>query len=381
MSAPFCDPPGPPLPPGARRRDASTTQRIGASEGFAWLAQPKKARACGLEHLLDGLSDADAHDVDARLRSAVTAMQRIDAKLGPTLRAIADGRLHRALGFADLRRYAEARLGLCGSKALALVRLERQCARRSPPLLEAYRDGRIGWLAASTLVPVLGGRPEEQEQWIARAGAVTLRRLVADVGWALDRADDDHDLGHPGPPPPLDCDPAADALHRVDLAEVQMRAHAAADLRSFSRRVRARIAVFLPASVASLVEDAIEGCRRAVEPRWRGFERILAHAYLTWTELPPHENPVFERDGYRCQVPACTRRGPLHAHHIVFRSHGGPDFASNLTAVCDEHHREFIHRGTIRVHGRAPDDLTWELGCRPGKPPLMRLRGDVYWRD
>src|SRR5690606_23572577 len=138
-----------------------------------------------------------------------------------------------------------------------------------------YRDGRVGWLAASALVPVLGGKRDEQEQWIERACAVTLRRLADDVTWALDRADDDHGCGLPGPPPPLDLDTAADALRRVDPAEVQMCAHAAADVRSFSRRVSARIAVVMPASVATLVEDAIEGCRRAVEPRWRGFERIL----------------------------------------------------------------------------------------------------------
>ena len=35
-------------------------------------------------------------------------------------------------------------------------------------------------------------------------------------------------------------------------------------------------------------------------------------------------------------------------------------------------------RGRIRVEGSAPDNLVWELGCRPGRPPLMRLRGGVY---
>ncbi len=378
MGSPICDPPGPPPPPRGTARRRSTTEAPDPCEGFAWLSPPNRTRSCGLEHLLAGLLDADAHEIDARLRCAAKAMQRIDATLGPVLRTIADRRLHRVLGFSDLGSYAEARLGLCASKALALLRLERQCAGHSPLLLEAYRDGRVGWLAASALVPVLRGKPEHHEQWIERAGAVTLRRLVADVGWALDRADDDHDTGLPAAPPPLDLDTMADALGRMDLAEVQMRAHAAADLRSFGRRVGALVAVVMPASVATLVEDAIEGCRRAVEPRWRGFERILAHAYLAWNRLPSHENPVFGRDGYRCQVPACSRRGPLHAHHVRFRSHGGPDFAWNLTAVCDQHHREFIHRGSIRVRGHAPDGLVWELGCRPGQPPLMRLRGEVY---
>jgi hypothetical protein len=170
----------------------------------------------------------------------------------------------------------------------------------------------------------------------------------------------------------------ADAQARIDPADVQMRARSQADLTSLSRRVAAAIRIVMPTSVAELLEDAIEGCRRAVEPRWRGFDRIVAHAYLTWSSMPPHDNPVFARDDWRCQVPACSRRSALHAHHIVFRSHGGPDDAWNLTAVCDDHHREFIHRGRIRVAGRAPDGLVWELGCRPDGEPLLRLRGEVY---
>ncbi|MFN2376552.1 MAG: hypothetical protein ABR538_08435, partial [Candidatus Binatia bacterium] len=54
------------------------------------------------------------------------------------------------------------------------------------------------------------------------------------------------------------------------------------------------------------------------------------------------------------------------------------DDAWNLTAVCDDHHRHFIHAGRIHVKGRAPDDLVWELGCRTGRTPLLRLRGEVY---
>jgi hypothetical protein len=255
------------------------------------------------------------------------------------------------------------------------VRLDRQCESRSPALLQAYREGRVTWLAATELLHVIS--PQHEDAWLRRAAQVTLRRLEADVRWALDRADDSG--GDPRqPPPPLDLDATADALARIDEADVQMRARPQTDIGSFARRVDAQISITMPGSVAALLEDAIEGCRRAIEPRWRGFERILAHAWLTWMALPPHENPVFARDSHRCSVPGCRNRGPLHAHHVWFRSRGGPDFTWNLTSVCDEHHRAFIHSGTIRVHGRAPDSLVWELGCRPGHKPLLRLRGDVY---
>ncbi|HYC00921.1 MAG TPA: HNH endonuclease signature motif containing protein [Candidatus Limnocylindrales bacterium] len=384
-SWPYCDPPGPQPPPPPRpgqRREAfvkAFEALHGTCEGFGWVRPPQRpAVVFELDRLLVGLADADAFEIDARLRIAREAMQRIDAQLATTLRRIADGRLHQRMGFADLRLYAEARLGMCGSKAMALVRLDRECAYKSPLLLQAYRDGRVGWLAATALLRVIGRNHEQA--WIERARKVTLRRLSADISWALDRADDDRGDAFQ-PPPPLDLDVTADALGRIDEANVQMRAHTQADMESFSRRVGSRIGILMPASVASLLEDAIEGCRRAIEPRWRSFERILAHAYLTWTSLPQHEDPLFARDSYRCQVPGCSRRGMLHRHHVWFRSLGGPDFSWNLTCVCEEHHGDFIHRGFIRVDGCAPDGLIWELGCRAGKPPLMRLRGDVYlWK-
>jgi hypothetical protein len=258
---------------------------------------------------------------------------------------------------------------------MALVRLDRQCALLSPALLRAYREGCVTWLAATALLPVISRKHEHA--WVTRAGEVTLRRLEAEVSWALDRADENGSRV-PQPPPPLDLDVVADALARCQSADIQMRAHPETDLDSFSRRVDARIGIVVPESIAMLLEDAIEGCRHAIEPRWRGFERILAHAWISWMSLPQHENPVYARDHHRCQVPGCRNRGRLHAHHIWFRSKGGPDYSWNLTCVCEEHHRA-IHRGEIRVRGRAPDTLIWELGCRPGHRPMMRLRGEVYF--
>jgi hypothetical protein len=70
---------------------------------------------------------------------------------------------------------------------------------------------------------------------------------------------------------------------------------------------------------------------------------------------------VFIRDGWRCQVPRCRSRAQLNAHHIIFRSHKGPDRLWNLVAVCRRHH-EALHAGAIRVRGRAPHHLRWQMG-------------------
>ena len=87
---------------------------------------------------------------------------------------------------------------------------------------------------------------------------------------------------------------------------------------------------------------------------------------------------MFERDRWRCAVPACSARRALHDHHVVFRSQGGDNARDNRVTVCAAHHLHGIHEGHIRVRGRAPDAIVWELGVRPGRPPLLRLQGDRY---
>jgi hypothetical protein len=99
---------------------------------------------------------------------------------------------------------------------------------------------------------------------------------------------------------------------------------------------------------------------------------------------------VFERDGWQCRVPGCSAYGPLHAHHIVFRAHGGSDDPDNLVTLCTFHHKA-LHDRWIRCVGRAPDALYWELGTDAGDGPReapvervaghRRLSDDEYWSD
>jgi hypothetical protein len=85
---------------------------------------------------------------------------------------------------------------------------------------------------------------------------------------------------------------------------------------------------------------------------------------------------TFERDGWRCKVPGCTSRSGLNEHHITFRSQQGGDESANLVTLCVGHHQQGLHEGHIRCFGRAPDDLWWDLGVKPGGEPLTRYFGD-----
>ncbi len=111
------------------------------------------------------------------------------------------------------------------------------------------------------------------------------------------------------------------------------------------------------------------------------FEQMLDHALETWLLRDPtarRPDPVIERDGYRCAVPGCTSRRNLHDHHIAFRSAGGSDAPENRISLCAFHHHRCLHAGLLRVLGRAPGELVFELGLRANGPPLARYRsGDV----
>jgi 5-methylcytosine-specific restriction endonuclease McrA len=94
-------------------------------------------------------------------------------------------------------------------------------------------------------------------------------------------------------------------------------------------------------------------------------------AILQWSSVPRHRDPIFERDGWRCAVPACSSRRNLHDHHVLFRSQGGGNARDNRITVCAAHHLHGLHTGRIRARGRAPSGIVWQL-------PFGDLLGDRY---
>src|SRR5213078_2300590 len=91
------------------------------------------------------------------------------------------------------------RLGLSPRKARALVALERK-TWEAPALLAAYREGQLSWLRALALLPVLD--EENAPAWIGRAQAVTVRRLVDEVEWVVERRAAGAAPAASAPPPP-----------------------------------------------------------------------------------------------------------------------------------------------------------------------------------
>ena len=126
---------------------------------------PRRARRCparaarelprAVSALAEGLDEADAFEVDRRLRRAVRLEQTLDAAIAPLLRVVTSAEYEWSTEcWQPLARYAPESLGMSARKARALLRLERAC-EVCPELRGAYRRGRLSWVKAQCLLPLL----------------------------------------------------------------------------------------------------------------------------------------------------------------------------------------------------------------------------------
>jgi hypothetical protein len=354
------------LAPGDRERDFAPESESPARE------LPVQVAALGA-----GLESADAFELDRRLRLALQLEQTLDAAIAPLLRRVTAAEYEWRGGYQTLASYASDQLGMSARKARALLRLER-AGDVCPELRAAYRSGRLSWVKAQCLLPLLlldiegAWRPI----WVTWAARVTLRRLERDVERALLLR-----AGHHLAWQRCKFNPEQ-AQDEIPYGERQLCAHDA-DLEATQQ-----LAWRVPAEVKHLFVAVRETLRRCLDTGSHRsphdgevLDAMLDAALLAWSvrdRTLRRADPVFERDGWRCAVPGCTSRCNLHDHHVTFRSAGGSDALANRITLCAFHHQRGVHTGLLRVLGEAPDRLVFELGMRPQRPALARYRsGDV----
>ncbi len=287
-----------------------------------------------LASLLDGLASADAFELDARLRRAVALEQRLESELSEHLLAVA-GRPR------SMEVYAREQLGISPRKARGLLRMAR-VASTIPALHAAWATGRLSWVQAQAILPVLVERPQEAARWIEHAASVSVRRLEDDV----------------------------EARERQTGAQP-----------TEAEQDSCEVFWLAPADVARLFRATLCSIRRRIEratgrlpSEGDAFGAMLDHAFVAWGGDERRVRAawrVFARDGWRCTVPSCSSYRNLHDHHIHFRSAGGSDDEANRTTLCAWHHLRGVHAGRVRVAGRAPTGLRFELGLRAGRAPLL----------
>ena len=140
-----------------------------------------------------------------------------------------------------------------------------------------------------------------------------------------------------------------------------------------------KVKLVAPRRILALLSLAFRAARKDAG-RWlppgECLRRIAAHFVEVWKPILAEQNTlqkqVLARDRGFCQVPGCSRAAE-HAHHIDYRSAGGADEEGNLIGLCAVHHLRGVHMGYIRVSGKAPHGLRWQLGVRLGKAPLLEV--------
>ncbi|BDG03887.1 HNH endonuclease signature motif containing protein [Anaeromyxobacter oryzae] len=272
--------------------------------------------------------DGDLHRLDAELRSLVAMQARWDELLGHLAMLLRSLGLWRDAGFVSFAHYCEERLGMAARTVEQRATLERRL-HALPALRVALRDGRVSYEKARLVASVADDA--SVDLWIARAESSTCAALRREI------------------------DSAGDA---------QMCA-------------RSELSVCVPSRVASLLDAAFRAARAAAGTWLTPGEclvQVADHFITTWEGAVrarrSRHRAVLARDRGCCRVPGCSHAA-AHLHHVLFRSRGGDDAGDNLVSLCAAHHLHAVHRGWVRVWGRAPDALRWELGVRPGGPPLV----------
>ncbi|ANM30074.1 hypothetical protein ABI59_11575 [Acidobacteria bacterium Mor1] len=330
------------------------------------------------------------HELDRSMRILVAGRRSLDLDLGRLLRNFGHLGLCRQLGFPSLSTYVEERLGISTRKAGLLSRLARGLDR-APQVGRAVRCGHIGVVAALEVCRLVLDSTEEFH-WVERARSVSVARLRREIGWGLRRRVLTGGIRRVLPPPrgtlPTELDGVVEELieARQTFAEGTTTIDENATSSSRNRSAEAddpsnSTTVVMPLLLSMTAYEQWEDARSALSetldvarPRDCDVLHHVALGFLAsylpeWLVALETSDPIAIREQFRCAAPGCTQRCGA-GHHIRFKSQGGSDEAWNLVFLCFEHHILGVHAGVVRVHGRAPDRLVFELGIDKCGTPL-----------
>jgi hypothetical protein len=146
---------------------------LGTLASAAWSLEPVP------QHERKGLlRDEAALLLDGLLVRVARGRGALDVALGEGLAALSVGDRVLRLGFSCLGDYSRERLGVAGSTAAKMARLARELRDR-PRLRFAVHAGEVSARKAETILPVARG--ENEDAWVVRARAETVRSLAAAV--------------------------------------------------------------------------------------------------------------------------------------------------------------------------------------------------------
>ena len=354
----------------------------------AWVALAAATEAWEREH------EAEWARVDQKLRGIASRRAALDAEEANLLRYAEELKLWRAYGFGSLLEYMERAMGYAPHTAAERLRVARAIAEL-PLIAEALEQGELAHSAVRELSRV--AIPDTEGAWLEAARGKSLRQIEVMVSG--------HKPGH------LPTDETEPHLYRKKITlevspetyDIWRRMHALAAeehgqrlsddelIPALFRRAYgvegARVGGGSSASskeagtpVYKIAIKQCPECKRAwqysggrdieIDPAVAecaacdavhlGSLDAAGPERATTTVTARKREQVLARDGYCCAVPGCRRNIGLDLHHIEFQSRGGGHELSNLTTICDLHHRA-VHYGKLTIRGRAPDHLTFEF--------------------
>ncbi len=315
--------------------------------------------------------------LDAKVRDFVRRQSRMATEEAELLREVEDTRLWHWLGYPSIVAYVEARFGIGPHAAMERLRTARDLAEL-PEINEALAKGAITYGHARELTRKV--TPATEANWLDH----TRNMRVGDVQRELaGRAKGD------SPKRPelervrvvFEVTPAIKARLREMRAladqergerqddsaflEMLLRDFAERDQRTDVTSTRPAYQVAMTICRTCRAATQTSGGREVVVPQ--GTAELACcdaehlgdldadePARITRSVTERMRKQILARDGNRCVVPGCRSARHLDAHHIIFRSLGGPHALWNLCALCSGHHAA-LHDGKLSITGRAPD--------------------------
>src|SRR5688572_9104224 len=325
-------------------------------------------------------------DADQELRRIAAIRSGLDVEEARWLRVAAQTGVHRHYGFATILVYMERILGYGARAARERLRVA-EALVVLPETDDALADGRIPYSAARELTRKVNR--ETEGAWLRTTAGCSLRDIEAmRSGVRIGDIPDDerhpefveHRLSFEVPAATFalfrDARRALETEmgHALDEADV-LAAMCRAVLGGPGDEGRASYQIALT-TCQGCGRTWQDGAGQPVEVPEVVLEQALCDAQVIGRvdaeqperakqEIPPAvRRQVVRRDHGRCVVPGCRSARFLDAHHLRFRSEGGPHEPANLAILCGGHHRA-LHEGRLAIEGTAPELRFFRADGRP----------------
>ncbi|MGE0709060.1 MAG: hypothetical protein AB7N76_00200 [Planctomycetota bacterium] len=276
-----------------------------------------------------------------------------------------DTRGYRDLGFASLAAYALQRFAWDYGKVRDMKTLVQRLGHQ-PQVAQAFFAGELPWSKAVRISRMISAVPEQEGHWLARAQQLSTKQLDHEIAEAKGEPRRARLVIELEAPELALFDEACRALQAEGLqltrseavVELARRALHGGRVGPSAFRVLLthdpdtdRTTQRTPAGTIELPEPLAERilCEAEVQDREGRVKRTIPARVL---------RNLARRSGGVCEVPGCTNRAHLEAHHN--RGWRSGHHLDHLFHLCSGHH-DAVHEGALRIVGSWSEGVSFLL--------------------